>query len=151
VAAGASAWEPESARYKRAATTPTAQDAQGIAPEGWELFKTAQHRGGASATVSLIWSAGRLRPADRMAMNTKKEEKVTVTLPGVVEKIIPPIVPSVPERAQIKVQQADHLYKELRIDNALTDTDGNKVGLKVGAEVDLKIEADPKDIKPVEK
>jgi hypothetical protein len=78
----------------------------------------------------------------------KTEDKATVTLPGVVEKIIPPIVDSEPEKAQVKVETADHLYRELRVDNALTDQEGKKVGLKVGAEVDVTIEANAADVKP---
>jgi len=42
-------------------------------------------------------------------------------LPGTVEKIIKPVLPGVPEKAQIAVEGADHLYKEIRIENKLTD------------------------------
>ena len=64
-----------------------------------------------------------------------------VTLPGVVEKIVKPVAPSDPEKAQIAVQGADDLYKEIRIDNELQDRDGEKVKLKPGAEVEVTIEA----------
>ena len=47
-------------------------------------------------------------------------EKPSVTLPGTVEKIIPPTGPGQPEKAQIDVEGADDLYRELRIENALT-------------------------------
>ncbi|PYX50312.1 MAG: hypothetical protein DMG79_06255 [Acidobacteria bacterium] len=67
-------------------------------------------------------------------------------LVGTVEKIIKPRVPSEPERAQIAVEGADHLYKELRIENALTDARGNEVQLKVGAKLELTVEADVKDV-----
>ena len=77
-------------------------------------------------------------------------EKVNVTLPGTVEKIIPAIGNLVPEKAQIKVDGADYLYREIRIDNTLEDADGNPVSLKKGAEVDVTIEADAKDTKPKE-
>ncbi len=70
-------------------------------------------------------------------------EKPSATLPGVVQKIIPPIVPGDSEKAQIAVEGADHLYRELRIENRLVDEDGEKVKLKPGAEVDVTIEADP--------
>jgi hypothetical protein len=53
-----------------------------------------------------------------------------------------------PEKAQIAVQGADHYYRELRIENSLTDENGRKVGLKPGAEVELTVEADPKDTTP---
>jgi hypothetical protein len=87
-----------------------------------------------------------------MIDDVKKEgqppEKVTMTLPGTVEKIIPPIVPSEPEKAQITVHGAEELYREIRVENTLQDEDGNPVSLKKGAEVEVTIAAEPKDIKP---
>jgi len=77
-------------------------------------------------------------------------EKVNVTLPGTVEKIIPAIGNLVPEKAQIQVEGADDLYREVRIDNTLEDADGNPVSLKKGADVDVTIEADANDTKPKE-
>ncbi len=77
-------------------------------------------------------------------------EKVNVTLPGTVEKIIPAIGKQVPEKAQIQLEGADELYREIRIDNTLEDADGNPVSLKKGADVDVTIEADPVDTKPKE-
>lgn len=77
-------------------------------------------------------------------------EKVNVTLPGTVEKIIPAIGNLVPEKAQIEVEGGDDLYREVRIDNTLEDADGNPVGLKKGADVNVTIEADAKDTKPKE-
>ena len=67
----------------------------------------------------------------------------STTLMGTVQKIIKPLVSSDAERAQIVVEGADHLYKELRIENALTDADGNRVHLKPGAKVQLTVEAEP--------
>jgi len=69
--------------------------------------------------------------------------KPSTTLPGTVEKIIKPPHPSEPEKAQIAVEGADHLYKELRIENNLTDDDGNEVRLKQGAKVDVTVAAEP--------
>ncbi|MFI5073219.1 MAG: hypothetical protein ACHP8A_20305 [Terriglobales bacterium] len=70
------------------------------------------------------------------------DDKPTVTLPGTVEKIIPSKGPSEPEKAQIAVESADDLYREIRIENTLQDAAGNAVGLKEGAEVDVTIEAE---------
>jgi len=72
---------------------------------------------------------------------TNESEKPKITLPGTVEKIIP-ANPIAPEKAQIAVEGADHLYREIRVDNTLEDEKGKKVGLKPGAHVDVKIEAD---------
>ena len=70
------------------------------------------------------------------------EDKPSVTLPGKVEKIIPSHHPSQPEKAQIAIEGADDLYREIRIENSLTDEDGNEVRLKKGADVDVIVEAD---------
>jgi hypothetical protein len=70
-------------------------------------------------------------------------ENPSTTLVATVEKIIKPVSPQEPEKAQIAVEGADHLYRELRIDNTLTDENGEEVRLKQGAEVQVTIEADP--------
>jgi hypothetical protein len=70
-------------------------------------------------------------------------EKPSTTLPATVEKIIKPAFPAEPEKAQIAVHGADHLYRELRIENTLIDENGEKVHLKPGAEVEVTIAADP--------
>jgi hypothetical protein len=69
-------------------------------------------------------------------------EKANVTLPGTVEKIIESQPPYEPEKAQIAIEGSDHLYREIRIENALTDGKGEKVALKKGAEVEVTVEAD---------
>ena len=72
------------------------------------------------------------------------EQKATTTLPGKVERVIKSHPQSgEPEKAQIAVEGADHLYREIRVPNSLVDGDGKKVKLKQGAEVDVTIEADP--------
>jgi hypothetical protein len=84
--------------------------------------------------------------------NSKQEkptdEKATVTLPGTVEKIIPPIHPGQPEKAQITVEGAEDLYREIRVENTLQDAAGQPVKLKKGADVDVTIEAHPTDTVP---
>jgi hypothetical protein len=70
-------------------------------------------------------------------------EKPSTTLPATVERIIKPVVPNEPEKAQIAVEGADHLYRELRIENTLTDEHGDTVKLKPGAEVEVTIAAGP--------
>lgn len=51
-------------------------------------------------------------------------------LQGTVQKVIKPISPNLPEKAQIEVQGADDLYREIRIENEMTDENGDKVRLK---------------------
>jgi len=70
-------------------------------------------------------------------------EKPSTTLSGTVEKIIKPLSSDDPEKAQITVEGADHLYREIRIENTLTDENGDQVRLKPGAEVEVTVEAPP--------
>jgi uncharacterized protein YfaS (alpha-2-macroglobulin family) len=70
-------------------------------------------------------------------------EKPSVTLPGTVEKIIKSPHRGIPDKAEIAVDGADHLYREIRIENKLTDEDGNEVKLKAGATVEVTVEAEP--------
>ena len=74
--------------------------------------------------------------------SAKSNDKPSTTLPGTVEKIIKPIDPREPEKAQIAVEGAEDLYREIRIDNVLKDEDGHEVALKQGAPVEVTIEAD---------
>lgn len=77
-------------------------------------------------------------------------EKTSAILPATVEKIIKSPFPSEPEKAQISVEGADHLYREIRIDNTLTKENGDEVSLKPGAQVEVTVEADAKDTTPKE-
>jgi len=75
-------------------------------------------------------------------------EKPSTTLPGTVEKIIKPLSPDDTEKAQIAVEGADHLYREIRIENTLTNENGDQVSLKPGAEVEVTVEAPPESTTP---
>jgi len=74
------------------------------------------------------------------------KENVVVTLPGTVDKIIP-AVGNQPEKAQIAVEGAEALYREIRVDNTMQNVAGDDVSLKLGAEVDVTIEAKPEATK----
>ena len=78
----------------------------------------------------------------------KKNVKPKTTKPGTVEKIIQSPFPHEPEKAEIAVEGADHLYREIRIENTLEADHGKKVKLKQGAQVDVTVEADAKDTVP---
>jgi len=73
---------------------------------------------------------GILTAADLATMT----EKPSVTLSGTVEMTIESTIPSQPETAQIAVGGADHPYK-IRIENTLTDENGEEFRLKPGAKV----------------
>jgi hypothetical protein len=81
----------------------------------------------------------------------KKKKKPKTTRPGTVEKIIKSPYPQEPEKAEIALEGADHLYREIRIENTLEDEKGKQVRLKVGAQVNVTVEADPKDTIPKER
>jgi hypothetical protein len=59
-----------------------------------------------------------------------------------VEKIIPSSHPEQTEKAQIGIEGADDLYREIRVENTLQDENGDEVSLKPGAQVDVTIAAD---------
>ena len=61
-------------------------------------------------------------------------------LHGTVEKVIKSN--HSPEKAQIAIHEAEDLYREIRVENELTDGDGSKVSLKQGEQVDVIVEAD---------
>ena len=68
----------------------------------------------------------------------KKKKRLSAT----VQKVIKPRVPGETEKAQIDIDKAEHLYREIRIENELTDENGEKTRLKPGAQVEVVIEAD---------
>ena len=76
-------------------------------------------------------------------------EKPSVTLPAIVEKIIDSPHPGEPQKAQINIQEgAEPLYQEIRIENTLTDANGQEVKLKRGAKVEVTVEASPSGVIP---
>jgi hypothetical protein len=74
-----------------------------------------------------------------MSEQTPAPDHATVTLAGTVEKIIH--TPGAPDKAQIAVEKADDLYREIRIENVLHTDQGEIVALKPGADVDVTIAA----------
>ena len=81
--------------------------------------------------------------------DSPKNENASITVLGTVEKIIKSPDPSVADMAQISVESADELYREIRIPNTLTDY-GEDVSLKLGAEVTVKMEAKLEDTLPAD-
>ena len=80
--------------------------------------------------------------AERRLDTSRIPEQSSTTLPGTVDKIIPASHSIRSERAQIAVEGADHRYRDLRIENILTDENGDDVKLKKGARVGVTITAD---------
>ena len=69
---------------------------------------------------------------------TRKRRK----LRGTVQKVIKPTFPHEKEKAEIGIEEADELYREIRVENVLTGPDGQSARLRPGAEVDVVVEAD---------
>jgi len=69
-------------------------------------------------------------------------KRVRKKLTAKVQKVIKSSHPTVPEKAELSIDQADELYREVRIENRLIDGKGKETRLKEGAEVEVQIEAD---------
>src|SRR5882724_8706593 len=82
-----------------------------------------------------------LRGGEQMG-SAEEKDKPSTTLPGTVQKIIKPIDPDAEDTAEISIEKAEDLYREIRVENTLKDENGEKVGLKEGSPVDVTIEAD---------
>ena len=67
------------------------------------------------------------------------------TVPAVVNKVIKTGIARQPEKAEISITPADYLFREIRIENSMTSPTGGAVALKLGAKIDVTLEADPKD------
>jgi uncharacterized protein YfaS (alpha-2-macroglobulin family) len=66
-------------------------------------------------------------------------ERPSTTMSGTVDKIIPSPQSSQPDQANIIVDVPDKRYRNLRIENTLTDEHGDDVSLKKGAQVDVTL------------
>ena len=77
-------------------------------------------------------------------MDNPEKPKVAITLPGTVNKVIPASLADDVEKAEIRVEPAEPLYQEIRVENTLKDENtGEDVALKTGAKVEVTIEAKP--------
>jgi len=70
-------------------------------------------------------------------------EQPKTVVPGTVDKLILSPHSSRSEKAQISVEGADYGYRDLRIENSLTDEHGDEVKLKKGAHVEITVAAKP--------
>jgi hypothetical protein len=68
-------------------------------------------------------------------------ERASTIMRGTVDKIIPSRNRKQPEKAQIAVDKGTRRYRNLRIENTLTDENGDEVKLKKGAHVEVTIAA----------
>jgi len=78
-------------------------------------------------------------PLDREVQSKPEQppEEFSITLRGSVEKIITTSKGSVV--AQITIEEADELYREIRVSNIFHDRDGKSVQIEEGTEVQIAI------------
>jgi len=84
------------------------------------------------------------RSAKRGALNrdaARVPEPPSTTVPGNVEKIIPSVGTSKPEKAQIATDETGGPHRDFRIENTLTDEHGENVKLRKGARVEVTVTA----------
>jgi hypothetical protein len=97
---------------------------------------------GVQAEIALLRMSKSARIAERNSDTARiSEQPRTVIIPGTVDKLIPSPTPSLPEKAQISIP-GDHGYRDLRIENSLTDGHGDEVKLKKGAHVEVTVTAE---------
>jgi hypothetical protein len=107
--------------------------------------KKRKTQSGAAARDSVIREIAKprmarsARIAEQKLNSARIPQRPSVSMPGTVDKIIPPPHPRQPEKAQIAVDGAHRPHQNLRIDNDLLDENGNDVKLKKGARVELTV------------
>ena len=74
--------------------------------------------------------------------SARSREQPSTTMPGTVKKIIPSPRTNLPEKAQIAVAGAPLSYRDIHIENTLTDEYGDDVRLKKGGHVAITVTAD---------
>ena len=85
------------------------------------------------------------RIAEQNLNTARIPEPPSAAVAGTVDKIIPSPRRSEPEQARIAVDGNGHRDRHLRIENELTDENGDDVKLKKGAHVEVTVTAEPKD------
>jgi hypothetical protein len=97
-----------------------------------------------TASVYAEMALPRMSKSARIAGRNLDEARISeyarTVMPGTVDKLVPSPTPSLPEKAQISIA-GDQGYRDLRIENSLTDEHGDEVKLKKGAHVDVTVTA----------
>jgi hypothetical protein len=84
------------------------------------------------------------RKMTRILDTSRVAEHPSPSMPGTVDKVIPSAHTSRPDKAQIAVKRTGRRFHKLRIENSLTDEQGDKVKLKKGEHVEVTVTADSK-------
>ena len=64
---------------------------------------------------------------------------------GTVQKVLKSSHSRDPEKVEIRIDEADDLYKEIRVENVVKDENGEEFQLNPGAKIDVVLEADSND------
>ena len=71
------------------------------------------------------------------------DAKSSAIMSGIVERIIVSPLSNEPDKAQIQIHVVGpDLFRKIRIDNTLTNENGEEVSLKLGAQVEVTVEAE---------
>ena len=90
----------------------------------------------------IVATEERVRHSFKILSGATFMRKKRKRLHGIVKKVIKPVAFDDPEKAEIIIKEADDLYREIRVENILTDENDEKVSLKPEADVDIVLEAD---------
>jgi hypothetical protein len=103
----------------------------------------------ASLKSEMAWPriAKSAKIAERNLDTTRVPEQPSASMSGRVDKIIPEQNPSQPERVDISIEQGHQPSQFLRVENSLTDENGDEVRLKKGAHVDITVTDETKAAK----
>jgi hypothetical protein len=99
------------------------------------------------AEIELPRMSRSARIAELNLDTSRIRERPKTVMPGTVDRLIPSMCPSQPEKAQISIKGADHGYRDLRFENSLIDEHGDEVKLKKGAHVEITVAAKPNIVK----
>ncbi len=72
----------------------------------------------------------------------RQRNKPWKTVPAVVNKLVKSVLPDEPDKVEISITGAEHLFREIRIENTFTSVDGRSVALTSGVHVDVTFEAE---------
>ena len=84
-----------------------------------------------------------LRFPQNDGISTWRQKRPWKTVSGAARKIIKN--PNHGDNVEIALEEAEDLFREIRIENTFTAIDGQPVALKQGARVDVTFEANPED------
>jgi hypothetical protein len=101
------------------------------------------------ASVQTEMALPRMSKSARIAeqnLDAARIRQPRTVIPGTVEKLIPSPRPNQPEKAQIAID-GDYGYRDLCIENSLTDEHGDEVKLKKGVHVGVTVAARPDVVK----